>query len=144
GGEPLRLPPKVFDTLVLLVENQGCLVGKEEFLERLWPGTYVGEDTLAQNISLLRKLLGDADGAEEYIETVPKRGYRFVAPVRQVAPVAADDGARAGVDDRLEQGSQAETGSAHAARQPKQASTGWSLATWLLPRGRLIAVPVAA
>jgi len=84
-GEELPLSPKVFDTLALLVENPGHLVTKDEFMSRLWPDTFVGEDTLAQNISILRKVLSaDSDGqvsAQEYIATVPKRGYRFVAKV---------------------------------------------------------------
>lgn len=56
-GEELLLSPKLFDTLALLVENPGHLITKEEFMSRLWPDTFVGEDTLAQNISLLRKVL---------------------------------------------------------------------------------------
>jgi len=85
-GEELPLSPKVFDTLALLVEKPGHLVTKDEFMNRLWPNTFVGEDALAQNISLLRRVLsaggnGQAN-AQEFIATVPKRGYRFVAPVK--------------------------------------------------------------
>jgi DNA-binding winged helix-turn-helix (wHTH) protein/Tol biopolymer transport system component len=75
-GEAIPLPPKVFDTLILLVENSGHLVTKDEFMNRLWAGTFVGEDTLARNISLLRKVLG-----EDYIATVPRHGYRLVVTV---------------------------------------------------------------
>src|SRR5215470_16166181 len=74
--EPLQLPPKVFDLLVLLVENRGKLLDKSFILQSLWPETFVEEANLSVNISLLRKVLGE--GAT-YIETVPKRGYRFVA-----------------------------------------------------------------
>jgi eukaryotic-like serine/threonine-protein kinase len=81
GGEPLPLTPKVFDALVLLVENAGHLVEKDEFMKRLWPDTFVGDDTLAQNISLLRKALADGSGGPEWIATVPRRGYRFVAAI---------------------------------------------------------------
>ena len=64
--------------MAVLVEGRGHVFSKEELLERVWPDAYVDENNLAQNISLLRKALGD--GAEaRYIETIPRRGYRFVA-----------------------------------------------------------------
>jgi len=84
NGEPIAVPPKVFDTLVLLVENSGHLVTKDEFMRRLWPDTFVGEDTLAQNISLLRRVLGGETEAQDYVATVPKRGYRFVATIAEM------------------------------------------------------------
>src|SRR5215470_14365777 len=83
GAEPVQLPPKVFDLLVLLVENRGRLLEKSFLLESLWPGTFVEEANLSVNVSLLRKALGEGAG-ETYIETVPKRGYRFVANVTQL------------------------------------------------------------
>jgi DNA-binding winged helix-turn-helix (wHTH) protein/tetratricopeptide (TPR) repeat protein len=82
-GVPLPLTPKVFDALVLLIENAGHLVEKDEFMKRLWPDTFVGDDTLASNISLLRKALGGTANAQDYIVTVPKRGYRFVAAISE-------------------------------------------------------------
>jgi DNA-binding winged helix-turn-helix (wHTH) protein/tetratricopeptide (TPR) repeat protein len=83
-GEPVALTPKAFDTLLLLVRNGGRLVSKEELLSSVWPDVVVEEATVAQNIFRLRKVLGeDADGSP-YIETVPKRGYRFRATVRTV------------------------------------------------------------
>jgi DNA-binding winged helix-turn-helix (wHTH) protein/TolB-like protein/tetratricopeptide (TPR) repeat protein len=83
-GVPVPLQPKVFDTLVLLVERHGELIGKAEITEALWPGVFVGESALTKNISDLRKVLADgADGAG-FIETVPKTGYRFVRPVEIV------------------------------------------------------------
>jgi TolB-like protein/Tfp pilus assembly protein PilF len=82
-GVPVQLAPKVFDTLVVLVENAGRLVGKEELLARLWPDTFVEEATLARNVSDLRKSLGESSGDRRYIETVPKSGYRFVSSVTQ-------------------------------------------------------------
>ncbi|HYY72838.1 MAG TPA: winged helix-turn-helix domain-containing protein [Candidatus Bathyarchaeia archaeon] len=90
SGEPLPLTPKVFDALVLLVENAGHLVEKEEFMNRLWPDTFVGEDTLAQNISLLRKALADGHGGPEWIATVPRRGYRFAWAVRETVGFVKD------------------------------------------------------
>src|SRR5262245_4395556 len=84
-GSPFGMTPKVFDTLVALLERSGRLVEKDELMARLWPDTFVDEGALTRNISDLRKTLGE----ERYIETIPKRGYRFVAPVRE----AGDDGA---------------------------------------------------
>src|SRR5215831_11470750 len=76
-GQPISLPPKSFDLLVALVARAGSLATKEELLGEVWPGTFVEETNLPYTISLLRKALGE----EGYIETVPKSGYRFVAPV---------------------------------------------------------------
>ena len=76
---PLRL--KVFDTLRMLVENAGRLVTKQELLDTVWPETTVEENNLTHNVSLLRKALGDRATGQQYIETVPRVGYRFVAPV---------------------------------------------------------------
>jgi len=80
GNEVVVLTPKAFDTLVLLVRNNGHLQNKEKLLRTLWPDSFVEEGNLSNNIFLLRKALGDDPG---YIETVPKRGYRFVGAVRQ-------------------------------------------------------------
>jgi TolB-like protein/DNA-binding winged helix-turn-helix (wHTH) protein/Tfp pilus assembly protein PilF len=81
-GRVVPLPPKVFDTLVLLVENQGRLIQKEQLLKALWPDTVVEEVALAHNVSQLRKVLSDPAEDPKFIETVPKRGYRFIAAVR--------------------------------------------------------------
>jgi DNA-binding winged helix-turn-helix (wHTH) protein/TolB-like protein/Tfp pilus assembly protein PilF len=82
-GEPIPLTPKAFDMLLSLVENPGRLLEKEELMHRLWPDSFVEEGSLAQNVSLLRKALGESDG-QKFIETVPRRGYRFIASVRGV------------------------------------------------------------
>ena len=89
-GEPLLLSPKLFDTLLLLVENSGHIVDKDRLMEELWPNTFVEEGNLTQNISVLRKLLGDAGGGQRFIQTVPRRGYRFVAPVKESFEPGAD------------------------------------------------------
>lgn len=80
---PVPLTPKVFDTLLVLMANSGHLVEKDELMQRLWPDTFVEEATLARNISDFRKALGGASNGQKYIDTVPKRGYRFVATVRE-------------------------------------------------------------
>src|SRR5688500_5848271 len=78
-GELVSLTPKVFDILLTLVENSGQVVSKEDLMKRVWPDTFVEEGNLTQNISLLRKALGETPGGVQFIETVPRRGYRFVA-----------------------------------------------------------------
>jgi DNA-binding winged helix-turn-helix (wHTH) protein/TolB-like protein/tetratricopeptide (TPR) repeat protein len=85
GAEgPIPLAPKVFETLQLLVENNGKTVSKDELLRRVWPDTFVEENSLTRNISTLRRALGDGENGSRFIVTVPKRGYRFVAPVQEV------------------------------------------------------------
>jgi len=83
-GETIPLKPKVFDTLLLLVENRERVLDKDEMLRRLWPDTVVEESNLSQNVYLLRKALCEETQEERYIETTPKRGYRFVATVKEV------------------------------------------------------------
>jgi len=85
GGEPVALAPKLFETLLLLVERRERLVGKDELMSLLWPDSYVAESNLTQNIFMLRKILGEGGpGNEQYIETVKKRGYRFIHPVKEI------------------------------------------------------------
>ena len=87
AGKHVPLTPKVFDTLLLLVRSGGRLVRKDELLRSLWPDTVVEEANLARNIWTLRRALADGEGDRSYIETIPKIGYRFVAPVRLVTSV---------------------------------------------------------
>src|SRR5688572_19327269 len=83
-GEAVSLTPKATDILTLLVANAGQLVAKDELLKQVWPDTFVEESNLTQNIFLLRRVLGDERPAPRYIETVVRRGYRFVANVRVI------------------------------------------------------------
>ncbi len=83
GEEHIPLTPKAFETLLVLVENAGHVIEKESLLNRVWPDTFVEEVNLAKNISYLRKILGGRR-SNQYIETIPKRGYRFVAEVLEV------------------------------------------------------------
>jgi pimeloyl-ACP methyl ester carboxylesterase/DNA-binding winged helix-turn-helix (wHTH) protein len=80
GTRPIQLAPRVFDTLHLLVQNHGRVLSKDRMLTEVWEGSFVEENNLAQNISLLRKILGGENG-KKFIETVPKFGYRFVEKV---------------------------------------------------------------
>ncbi len=80
-GQVISLPPKVFETLLALVENSGQIMEKRELLNLVWPDSFVEEGSLTQNIFHLRKALGDAGENNRFIETLPRRGYRFVAEV---------------------------------------------------------------
>src|SRR4026208_107860 len=89
GGKAIPMAPKVFETLLALVENHGRIVLKEELMKRLWPDTFVEESNLTFNIQQLRKSLGDNAREPLYIETIPRRGYRFIAEVKPLAtPIA--------------------------------------------------------
>jgi DNA-binding winged helix-turn-helix (wHTH) protein/TolB-like protein/Tfp pilus assembly protein PilF len=83
GGVPVRLTPKALELLVALVTRPGRLVTKDELVAEVWPDTFVEEGNLAVNMTRLRQALND-DTGQTYVETVPKRGYRFVATVREV------------------------------------------------------------
>ncbi|HEX5080667.1 MAG TPA: AAA-like domain-containing protein [Blastocatellia bacterium] len=82
-GEAVPLPPKAFDLLLALVERQGRLLEKTELMKLVWPDTYVEEANLSYTISLIRKALGEGPDPQQFIETVPKYGYRFIAEVRR-------------------------------------------------------------
>ncbi|HEY7640468.1 MAG TPA: winged helix-turn-helix domain-containing protein [Steroidobacteraceae bacterium] len=92
GSQDLALPPKAADTLHLLLENAGSVVDKSQLLDTVWANVVVGEGSLTRTISILRKALGGEQASRAYIATVPKRGYRFVAPLERGgadAPVQA-------------------------------------------------------
>jgi pimeloyl-ACP methyl ester carboxylesterase/DNA-binding winged helix-turn-helix (wHTH) protein len=89
-GQPVVLTAKAFDTLLALVERHGHVVGKRELMDRVWPETHVDENNLAQNISILRKALDAPQEGRSCIETVPRRGYRFIAEVLEVDDLTAD------------------------------------------------------
>src|SRR5258705_13977279 len=84
NNQNVPLSPKAFDTLFLLVENSGHLLTKDELMKRLWPGTFVEEVNLAQNISVIRRVLDDKNGGTPYIKNFGKRGYRFTAENRKI------------------------------------------------------------
>ena len=83
GEEPVQLPPKAFETLVLLVQSSGHVLQKSALMEELWPDSFVEESNLTQNIFLVRKALGE-DQAQQYVKTIPRVGYRFMMPVREI------------------------------------------------------------
>src|SRR6266700_1016436 len=90
NGNPVPLTPKAFETLLVLVERSGSLVEKDDLMKEVWADAVVEEANLARNIWTLRKALGDDDRDHRYIETVPKRGYRFIAPVKRTSLEGVD------------------------------------------------------
>ena len=127
GDDIVALPAKAFETLLLLVRSNGRLVTKEELLAAVWPDAFVSDDSLTQAISGLRRALGDDSSQPVYVATIPRRGYRFVAPVEALAPPEA----------AVEAERTIETGSPDAdASGPVRVSTSrrrWSLLWWALP-----------
>jgi Tol biopolymer transport system component/DNA-binding winged helix-turn-helix (wHTH) protein len=116
-GKAVPLTPKAFDLLIALVERHGHLVEKDELLKKVWPDTFVEEANLASNISQLRKALGDGENGQRFIETAPKRGYRFVASVKKV------------VNGHAELMIQEQPGSDSAASEVEQATNAGELIT---------------
>lgn len=98
GDKPVELTPKAFDLLSVLVENNGRLVEKEELMSTIWAGSFVEESNLTFNIRQLRKILGDHAQHPTYIKTVPRHGYRFIAPVREEGPVLPEPQTRQTVE----------------------------------------------
>src|SRR5438132_6220096 len=82
-GKPVSLTPKVFETLQVFVEHAGRLLEKDELMQKIWQDRYVEESNLTFNIKMLRRALNDDAHAPRFIETVPRRGYRFIAEVRE-------------------------------------------------------------
>src|SRR5262245_37672612 len=103
-GEVILLPPKEFDLLLLLVQNPGQVMNRENLIKALWPNTVVEEANLNVHISALRKALAESQGEQHYIETLPRLGYRFIAPVTEVtetedvAPVHPGNGPENGAN----------------------------------------------
>jgi DNA-binding winged helix-turn-helix (wHTH) protein/TolB-like protein len=95
SGEAVHLTPRVFDTLLFLVEHRGRVLTKDELLAAVWPGVIVEDNNLGQAISKLRQAFGEAPGDKRFIATVPGRGYRFVAEVAEVAAGEAESRAAA-------------------------------------------------
>ena len=96
NGEQISLTPKVFDTLLYLVENSGKIIEKEELMSAIWTDTIVEENNLSQNISILRRILGEKRGEHRFIATIPGHGFKFVADVRRSEPSAVADGLTSG------------------------------------------------
>ncbi len=85
GGRPVPLAPKALEVLIALIEARGHIVEKDDLMKKVWPGIFVEENNLTFNVSVLRKVLREDSTSRRYIETVPKRGYRFIAEVIEVS-----------------------------------------------------------
>jgi DNA-binding winged helix-turn-helix (wHTH) protein/tetratricopeptide (TPR) repeat protein len=85
-GQPIQLKPKILDLLLLLIQRRGQLVIKDDLMKEIWPDTVVEENNITVSMSILRKTLGEDRGSRKFIETVPRRGYRFVADVVELVP----------------------------------------------------------
>jgi DNA-binding winged helix-turn-helix (wHTH) protein/tetratricopeptide (TPR) repeat protein len=114
GDEALSLTPKAFETLLALVQNSGVVLDKDDLMRMIWPDTAVEEANLTQNVSVLRKVLGESSADRQYIVTVPGRGYRFVADVIEAGDTSSDliverrTRSRLVIEDVSESASQAE------------------------------------
>jgi Tol biopolymer transport system component/DNA-binding winged helix-turn-helix (wHTH) protein len=93
NGQVIPLTPKAFDTLVVLVRNSGHVVEKDALLKEVWPDTFVEEGVLAVNVAALRKALSEGEDGRSYIETVPRRGYRFIGEVQALKKPPKDEAA---------------------------------------------------
>jgi len=136
-GQAVPLSPKAFDLLVLLTENSGHLLEKDDLMKKIWPETVVEEVNLAHNISIIRRALASRGDVHEYVETVPKRGYRFVAPVQNLA---AKNVGQAATEIASREGKEAKT-VASMTRWPVAlagavlAATAVTVLVWLDPGG---------
>ena len=124
-GKPVPLPPKDFEMLLVLVENGGRVLEKGELLRRVWPDSFVEEANLSHHVFTLRKALGEEGDGSKYIETVPRRGYRFVADVNVVRDESADPAAegRNGTGITTQEGKEKVTASSHAEAGGEAATT---------------------
>ncbi|MGH3056405.1 MAG: winged helix-turn-helix domain-containing protein, partial [Gaiellaceae bacterium] len=100
GDEVVPLTPKAFAVLRRLIEESGQLVSKEELLRAGWAKTHVGDGVLKVTVLEIRRALGDDPAAPHFIETVPRRGYRFIAPRTQLPPMPAAADVRAALVGR--------------------------------------------
>jgi Tol biopolymer transport system component/DNA-binding winged helix-turn-helix (wHTH) protein len=154
-GEPVPLTPKAFDTLALLVRRSGHVVGKDELLEEIWADAFVEESTIAQNVFTLRKALGQNHTENQFIETVPKHGYRFIADVKAINGATTNGKPENGqqraahniiVSEKISNAeiSDAQTNNAESDLHPAKQPTRFNFQTRLLvPMMLLLAVAIA-
>ena len=147
GEELVALTPKAFDILLTLLENAGRIVNKDDLMKKVWPNTFVEEGNLTQNVSLLRKALGESATGPQFIETVPRRGYRFVAAVSHGNGNGQD--AAADIGTRLPQLPSAPAHSQSTEPIARPVNSGrWSLDvrrwTFLSGRASAVAITLAA
>lgn len=140
GGEVVPLAPKAFETLLALVERHGRVWEKDELIKRIWPDTFVEEGNLAQHIFTLRRALSHGQNGCQYIETIPRRGYRFVADVKdEWNGLNVEDRARSSVIIDREEKTNAPAVGGNSERKIERRSVVWVLTASLA----LIALIVA-
>src|SRR4029079_687175 len=127
---------KAFDLLVVLVENRGHLVAKDQLLERIWPDSFVAESNLSVKMSALRRVLGEGPRDQQYIQTISGRGYRFVAEVR--SSEAYEDGAQPTELDRPNSGQASAIPLPEAERSIFVPNAAKSRAVWMIGLGLLV------
>ncbi len=115
GEQVVALEPKAVEVLLILVENRGELVARRDLMSAVWPDTFVEESNLSSNISILRRQLGVPPEGGEYIQTIPKRGYRFVAAVKQEVRPEAEPAREVEPAPAIQPEQPSETGAAQAA-----------------------------
>jgi Tol biopolymer transport system component/DNA-binding winged helix-turn-helix (wHTH) protein len=138
-GQRVPLDPKTFLILLALVEAEGRVISKNELMAKVWPNTFVEENNLTKNISRLRKALGNGDESSEFIETIPKVGYRFCAEIQRLAQArnnSADEAIAAG------DGRKSDSGEAEAADDSLRRPVGKPIGPWKLWSGLAIALVV--
>ncbi len=158
-GQPLPLRPKVFDMLLVLVERHNHLIEKDELMSAVWPEQYVEEGNLNKTVSLLRLALGESVDGVRYIETVPKRGYRFAADVRKVGDngdpepvVKPHTRASLVIEEEMDEGTPAAAGGAQVGeadvaeptRTPSASGQPAGLAEWRFKAKQAYALPLIA
>jgi DNA-binding winged helix-turn-helix (wHTH) protein/TolB-like protein/Flp pilus assembly protein TadD len=144
GEELVSLTPKAFDILLTLLENEGRIVNKDDLMKKVWPNTFVEEGNLTQNVSLLRKALGESATGPQFIETVPRRGYRFVAPVSH--GMGNEQGRETAIEPVLETNGHnepiAETLPARSVLESENVSRTWGSELWMFLSRRAPAVTI--
>jgi TolB-like protein/DNA-binding winged helix-turn-helix (wHTH) protein/Flp pilus assembly protein TadD len=145
-GETVSLTSKSFDTLLVLIERRGEIVNKDELMKRLWPDTIVEENNLTQQISMLRKALGERANEHRYVLTVPGRGYRFIAEVNEAClkepDLIVEQHTRSRITVAVEDEPESETPGL-AERIKSLPGTPRAARRWQASRSAIVAIPVA-
>ena len=141
-GVPVPLTPRVFETLLYMVEHHDTVLDKERLMEAVWPDSIVEENNLTQNISTLRRVFGETPGSHHYIVTVPGRGYRFVANVRLREADAGQEPQR--IPETAIGPAETETERVVLVSQPDHPATSRSFRPILLATAAVLALSVAA
>src|SRR5436190_17805214 len=142
GDAQVPLTPRVFETLLYLIEHNDTVLDKERLMEAVWPDSIVEENNLTQNISTLRRVFGETPGSHHYIVTVPGRGYRFVANVKLREAYADPEPRR--IQEPAIEPAETETERVTSVSQPEHAATSRSFRPLLLATAAVLSLSVAA